>query len=89
MLGRSNEGSTSESRRTKIKRDGSSPSVKSDQTNRGISVYSDNNYENPNPYFSGKYETDKKTFYKGYGINIYKNFIKDVFFHINKFPHLA
>ena len=33
MLGRSNEGSTSESRRTKIKRDGSSPSVKSDQTN--------------------------------------------------------
>ncbi len=63
---------------------GTKSKFKSDQTNRGISVYSDNNYENPNPYFSGKYETDKKTFYKGYGINIYKNFIKDVFFHINK-----
>ena len=51
----------------------------SDQTNRGISVYSDNNYENPNPYFSGKYDANNKAFYKGYGINIYKNFINDVF----------
>jgi len=63
---------------------GTKSKFKSDQTNRGISIYSDNSFENPNPYFSGKYELDKKIFYKGYGINIYKNFINDVFLYINK-----
>lgn len=63
---------------------GTKSKFKSDQTNRGISVYSDNNYENPNPYFSGKYDANNKAFYKGYGINIYKNFINDVFSYTNK-----
>ena len=63
---------------------GTKSKFKSDQTNRGISIYSDDRFENPNPYFSGKYEVDKNFFYKGYGIDIYKNFINDVFMHINK-----
>ena len=62
---------------------GTEAKFKSDQTNRGISIYKDGGIQNPNPYFSGKYKLDNNTFYKGYGINVYKNFINDVYKKIN------
>ena len=57
---------------------GTKKKLKSDQSNRGISIYSEGGIKNINPYFSSKYELDKNIFFKGYGIDTFSNFFSDV-----------
>lgn len=57
---------------------GTKKKLKSDQSNRGISIYSEGGIKNINPYFSSKYEFDKDIFFKGYGIDTFSNFFSDV-----------
>ena len=57
---------------------GTEKKYKSNQTNRGISIYSEGGVKNINPYFSTEYEAEDKIFFKGYGIETFMNFFLDV-----------
>jgi predicted dehydrogenase len=59
--------------------------IKSDQTYRGISLHLNNEFINPNPYFSEEfYNADGQSYHDGYGIKSFKLFLKEVFYKKNK-----
>lgn len=57
---------------------GTQKKYKSDQSNRGISIFSNGGIKNPNPYFSTKYYSNGNNYFDGYGIKTFKKFFQDV-----------
>jgi len=64
----------------RIKFVGTHGRIESDQTNRGLAIYSENaTYQTPNPYFCQKFTTvTGESTWKGYGIDSVKRFLFDV-----------
>ena len=63
----------------KIKFFGTEGVIESDQTNRGLSVFTDKeSFQNPNPYFCHPFTNGEFVSWEGYGIDSVVTFLKDV-----------